>query len=144
LQNQSETIISANQDEIREILSQTRTIAVVGLSPKPEKESHQVAKYLQEAGYRIIPVYPKEGNILGERSYRSLVEVPAPVDMVDIFRKPEHIPAIVDQALARNDIKFIWTQIGLINNEAAPKAQAAGRLVVQNRCTKIEHRRLLA
>ena len=137
----SEPPICAGPEEIREILQQARTIAVVGLSPKPEKESHQVARYLQQAGYRIIPVYPKGDKILGEKVYPSLSEIREKVDLVDIFRKNEHIPGIIDEALARGDVDCIWTQIGLYNNEAARRALAAGVKVVQDRCTKVEHRK---
>ena len=140
-QQPAEPPLSAGPEEIRDILQQARTIAIVGLSPKPEKESNQVARYLQQAGYRIIPIYPKGDEILGEKVYRSLSEIREKVDIVDIFRKNEYIPAIVDEALARGDVDCIWTQIGLYNNEAARKALAAGVKVVQNRCTKVEHRK---
>lgn len=127
---------------IARIFAKTRTIAVVGLSPKPEKDSHRVALYLQTVGYRIIPVYPKEDVILGEKVYRSLSEIEGKVDMVDIFRKNDHIPAVVDEALARGDVECIWIQLGLVNNEAARRALAAGLKVIQNRCTKVEHQKL--
>ena len=137
----TEAPICASPEEIRQILQQTRTIAVVGCSPKPEKESHQVARYLQEAGYRIIPIYPKGEEILGEKVYRSLREIPEKVDLVDIFRKSEHLPAIFDEALSRGDVDCIWAQLGLYHNAAARKALAAGVKVVQDRCTKVEHHR---
>jgi len=133
--------INSNKDEIKEILADTKIIAVVGCSPKPDKASHQVAKYLKDAGYKIIPIYPKEDIILGEKVYRSLEEIPEDIkiDMIDIFRKPDVIGLVVDSALQRGDVKYIWTQLGLVNNEAAQKASDAGLKVVQNHCTKIEH-----
>lgn len=133
--------INSNKDEIKDILEDTETIAIIGCSPNVEKPSNKVASYLQNVGYRIIPVYPKEDIILGEKVYRSLSDIPASVhlDMIDIFRKPDVIASVVDEALKRDDIKYIWTQLGLVNNEAALKAQEAGRKVVQNHCTKIEH-----
>jgi len=136
--------LCASSDEIRKILQQARTIAVVGLSPKPERESHRVARYLQEAGYRIIPVYPRGDEILGEKVYPNLSAIREKIDLVDIFRKSEHLPAIFDEALARGDVDCIWAQLGLYNNPAARRALAAGIQVVQNRCTKIEHQRLIA
>jgi uncharacterized protein len=136
--------INSNKDEIRAIIEDTKVVAIIGCSPKPEKDSHKVAKYLQDHGFRIIPVYPKEEEILGEKVYKSLSDIPKDIeiDMVDIFRKPDVIASIVDEALQREDIKCIWTQLGLVNNEAAKKAENAGLKVVQNHCTKIEHNQL--
>ena len=133
--------INSDKNEIKKILQDTKTIAVVGCSPKPDKASHIVAKYLKNAGYTIIPIYPKEDEILGEKVYRSLEEIPSDIkiDMVDIFRKAEVIGHVVDAAMRRGDVKYIWTQLGLVNNEAAQKASDAGLKVVQNHCTKIEH-----
>jgi len=133
--------INSNKEEIKEIFEQTKTIAIIGCSPNEEKASHKVAKYLKEHGFRIIPVYPKEDVILGEKVYRSLSDIPSDikVDMVDIFRKPAVIAEVVDEALQRDDVKCIWTQLGLVNNEAAQKAKDSGFKVVQNHCTKIEH-----
>jgi predicted CoA-binding protein len=110
------------------------------LSPKPEKDSHRVAKYLQEQGYKIIPIYPKEETILGEKVYRSLEEVPEGVDMVDMFRKAEVADAIVDVIAKRDDIKVLWLQKGIVNNAAAKRAEDLGVKVVQNRCSMVEHR----
>jgi len=135
--------VNSNPDEIREILKQVRTIAVIGLSPNPEKDSHRVAKYLQEHGYRIFPVYPKGDEILGEKVYRSLTEIPEKVDMVDIFRKPAAFDAIVDACIERGDVDVFWGQVGLVNNEAAERARNAGMKVVQNLCAMVEHRELL-
>jgi len=132
---------NSNKDEIKLILEETKTIAIIGCSPNPEKASNKVAVYLKNAGYKIIPVYPKEDIILGEQVYRSLSDIPKEisVDMVDIFRKPEVIASVVDASLKRGDVKCIWTQLGLVHNVAAQKAQDAGLKVVQNHCTKIEH-----
>lgn len=132
-------MINSNKEEIKAIFNETKAIAVIGLSPNESKASNGVAKYLQNAGFKIIPVYPKEETILGEKVYRSLSEIPDKVDMVDIFRKPEAVDKIVDEAIERGDVKTIWTQLGIVNNEAAKKAEDAGMKVVQNHCTKIEY-----
>lgn len=134
--------INANRDEIKEIFKMTKTIAVVGLSPDESKDSHRVAKYLQEHGFKIVPIYPKEETILGEKVYRSLAEVPFAIDMVDIFRKPDILGAVADACIARGDVKIFWSQKGIVNNEAAQKAKDAGMQVVQNMCTMVEHRML--
>lgn len=131
--------VNTNQDEIKEIFENTKTIAIIGCSPNEEKASNRVAKYLKNAGFKIVPVYPKEDEILGEKVYRSLEEIPFKVDMVDIFRKPDFISVVVDSAIDRGDIDCVWTQLGLVNNDAAAKAKDAGMKVVQNKCTKIEH-----
>jgi len=137
--------VNSNTEEIKKILEETKTIAVIGCSPNPEKASNRVANYLKNAGYTMIPVYPKEDEILGEKVYRSLDEIPRDIkiDMVDIFRKPDVIGLVVDQAIARGDVDCVWTQLGLVNNEAAAKAEASGMKVVQNHCTKIEHANLI-
>jgi len=134
--------VNADSEEIRAIFSEVETIAVIGLSPDPSKDSHRVAKYLQEAGYKIIPVYPKEETILGEKVYRSLKEIPERVDMVDIFRKPAAVGPIVEVCKERGDVKVVWLQVGIVNNEAAEIAEAAGMKVVQSRCAMVEHRHL--
>lgn len=134
--------VNSNQDEIKEIFENTKTIAVIGCSPNPSKASNMVANYLKNAGFKMVPVYPKEEEILGEKVYRSLEEIPFKVDMVDIFRKPDVIASVVDEAIKRGDIDIVWTQLGLVNNEAAQKAKEAGIKVVQNKCTKIEHREI--
>ena len=132
--------VNANKQEIKEIFSKTKTIAVLGLSPDETKPSHRVAKYLQEVGFKIVPVYPKEDTILGEQVYRSLGEIPFSVDMVDIFRKPKALDAVADACIARGDVKFFWAQQGIVNNAAAQKAEDAGMKAVQNMCTMIEHK----
>ena len=136
-------LINSNPEEMKEIFESVKTIAILGLSPDESKASNMVAKYLQNAGYRIVPVYPKEETILGEKVYRSLAEIPFKVDMVDIFRKPKAFDAIADACIARGDIDVFWGQLGLVNNEAAQKAKDAGMKVVQNYCTKLEHKALM-
>lgn len=127
-----------DKKEIHEILTNSKTIAVVGLSPKDSRPSNQVARYLQEAGYRVIPVNPGQTEILGEKCYASLLDIPEPVDIVDIFRRPEDVPPVVDQAIA---IKagVVWMQLGIVNEEAAAKARNAGLTVIMDRCLKIDH-----
>ena len=134
--------VNSNNEEIIEIFKNTKTIAIAGLSPDASKASNMVAVYLQNAGFKIIPVYPKEDIILGEKVYRTISEIPFKIDMVDIFRKPDAIAEIIDEAIARGDVDTVWTQLGLVNNEAAALAKEAGLKVVQNKCTKIEHRNL--
>ncbi|WP_456450880.1 CoA-binding protein [Hydrogenimonas sp.] len=134
--------VNADANEIKEIFSTVKTIAVVGLSPDPSKDSHRVAKYLQQAGYTIIPVYPKEEEILGQKVYRSLKEIPGGVDMVDIFRKSAAVGPIVDACIDRGDVKVVWLQAGIVNNEAAEKAKESGMKVVQSRCAMVDHRNL--
>lgn len=134
--------VNSNRDEVKSILSSVKTIAVMGLSPNPEKDSHRVAKYLQNAGYKIYPVYPKEDTILGEKVYRALTDIPEKVDMVNIFRKPAAVLPIVEKAIERGDVDVIWSQIGIVNNEAGEKALNSGMRVVQNRCSMVEHREL--
>lgn len=134
--------INEDKTTIKKIFEEVKTIAIVGLSPNPEKDSHKVAKYLQSAGYKIIPIYPKEDMILGEKVYRSLADVEEKIDMIDIFRKPAAVLPIVQAAIKRGDIKVVWTQIGIVNNEAAKLAKDAGMRVVQNRCSMVEHKNL--
>ncbi len=133
---------NADLDAIKEIFESVKTIAVVGLSPNPTKDSHKVAAYLQSVGYKIVPIYPKEDEILGQKVYRSLAEVPFAIDMIDVFRKPAAVGPIVDAAIARGDVKVVWLQKGIVNNEAAKKALEAGMQVVQNRCTMVDHKML--
>ncbi len=126
---------------LRRILAEYRTIAVVGLSDKWHRPSNFAAKYLKDHGYKIIPVNPGQKEILGEKCYPSLLDIPEKVDVVDIFRKPEDVPPIVEDAI-KIGAKVIWMQIGVINEEAAKRARDAGLEVVMNRCMKIEHARL--
>ena len=118
-------------DLVEEQLRNSRTIAVVGLSDNPERSSHRVAKYLQDQGYRIIPVNPMLEEVLGERCYPELKSVPEPIDMVDIFRRSELVAPVVDQAIEVK-AKYIWMQDGVINQEAAAQAEAAGIPVVMD------------
>jgi predicted CoA-binding protein len=127
-------------DETREILRSFRTFAVVGLSPKPHRDSHIVARFLQEHGYRVIPVRPEADRILGEKCYRSLTEIPEKVDVVDIFRRSEAVPPVVEEAIAIG-AKVVWMQLGVIHEEAAGRARKAGLLVVMDHCPVIEYRR---
>lgn len=138
-------LVNANDEEILSLLTGSHTVAVVGLSNKPERESYQVAQYLQSQGYRIIPVNPNITETLDERAYPSVNHIPdsIAVDVVDIFRRPEFIPEIVDQAIARK-VRGVWMQRGLVHNAAAEKARAAGLLVVMDHCMMVEHRRLIA
>ena len=134
--------VNSNMDEVKEIFESVKTIAVLGLSPDESKASHRVAKYLQEHGYKIVPVYPKGETILGEKVYKSLADIPFEVDMVDIFRKPAALDAVADACIARGDVKVFWAQQGIVNNKAAQKAKDAGMKVVQNQCSMVDHRTL--
>jgi len=123
------------------ILNMYRTVAVVGLSPKPDRPSNHVANYLKEQGYRIIPVNTYAGEILGETCYPDLSSIPEPVDVVDIFRRSEAVPPIVEEAI-KIGAKAVWMQEGVISEEAAARAKEAGLLVVMDRCMLKEHRKL--
>jgi predicted CoA-binding protein len=125
-------------DSIREILEQYKTLAVVGLSSKFMRPSHGVSEYMQEHGYRIIPVNPQETSVLGEKSYASLDEVSEPFDVVVIFRRPEFVPEIVEAAI-RKGAKVVWMQERVIHEEAATRARKAGLQVVVDRCILKEH-----
>ena len=126
---------------LRRILKQTKTIAVVGLSANWWRPSYFAAKYLQEHGYRIVPVNPQYAEVLNEKCYPNLRAIPFKVDVVDCFRRSEEIPALADDAIAIG-AKVLWMQLGVINHAAAEKARAAGLEVVMDRCMKIEHGRL--
>lgn len=126
---------------LRRILRENHTVAVVGLSPKWHRPSYFAAKYLLDHGYHVIPVNPGQETILEQRCYPSLLEIPGPVDVVDIFRKPQAVPPLVDQAI-RIGAKVVWMQLGIVHQAAAEKARAAGLEVVMDRCMKIEYARL--
>ena len=126
--------------DTRAILKIHRVFAVVGLSPKPHRDSHIVARFLQEHGYRIIPVHPGVDSILGEKCYPSLGEIPEEVEVVDIFRRSDAVPPVVDEAIAIG-AKVVWMQLGVIAEGAAEKARLAGLQVVMDRCPLIEYRR---
>ncbi len=125
---------------IAELLEKSRTIAVVGLSSRRTRPSYGVSEYMQSAGYRIIPVNPRETEVLGETAYPDLDAVPDPIDIVDIFRRSEFVPDIVDAAIRRG-AKAVWMQEGVVHEDAAAKARAAGLTVVMDRCILKEHRR---
>jgi predicted CoA-binding protein len=128
-------------NRISELLHTSRTIAVVGISGKRYRPSYGVAEYMQHAGYRIIPVNPLETEVLGERAYPDLESIPEPVDIVNIFRRSEFVPEIVEAAI-RIGAKVIWMQEGVFHDQAAAKAEAAGLAVVMDRCILKDHRRL--
>jgi predicted CoA-binding protein len=134
-----EAVVEAS---IERILRRAKTVAVVGLSPKPERPSYGVAAYLQQHGYRIIPVNPTADQVLGEKCYPDLKSVPEEIDVVDIFRRSEEVPPVVDEAI-QVGAWAVWMQEGVINEAAAAKAQQAGLEVVMDRCMLKEHRRLL-
>jgi uncharacterized protein len=130
-------------EDLRQILKATRTIAVVGLSDKPDRPSRAIPAYLQGQGYRIIPVNPKLSEALGEKAYPSLRDVAVPIDVVDIFRRSEDVPPIVEDAIAIG-AKVVWMQLGIVNEEAAARAEAAGLTVVMDTCMGATHQRLRA
>ena len=130
-----------NDQEMREILLSANTIASVGLSSNDEKESYWIVFFLKEQGYRMIPVNPKATEIFGEKAYASLSEVPDEIDVVQIFRKPEDVPPIVEEAI-KIGAKVVWMQEGIVNEEAAQMARDAGLKVVMNACMRATHKRL--
>ena len=130
-------------EELKEMLKNCKTVAVVGISPKEDRPSYRVAAYLQSKGYRIIPVRPDGDKILGEKVYPQLMEIPKEIeiDVVDIFRKSEEVPPIVEEAIRRG-AKIVWMQEGVIRQKAGEEAERAGLKVVMDRCIKKEHQRL--
>jgi predicted CoA-binding protein len=129
-------------EEVVDILKNAKTIAVVGISHKEDRDSNKVARYIQDHGYKMIPVNPKYKEVLGEPCYPDLASVPEHIDVVDIFRNVDIIPSVVDEAIAVK-AGAVWMQLGLAHNESARKACEAGLKVVQNKCVKIEHSRLV-
>lgn len=129
-------------DDIKHLLERTQRIAVIGLSSDPGRPSHGVARSLQGFGYKIVPVNPKETEILGETSYPDLASVPGDIDLVDVFRAPEHVPAIVDACIERG-VPAIWLQEGVVHEDAARRARDAGIEVIMDRCIYKEYRRLM-
>jgi predicted CoA-binding protein len=131
-----------SREEIKRILQEAGTIAVVGLSDDPSKISHQVSAAMQAKGYKIVPVNPNADMILGEKAYPSLKDVPGPIDIVNVFRRPEHTPPIAEEAVAVR-AKTLWLQLGIANDEAAEIAREAGVTVIMDRCIKVEDSILL-
>ena len=127
--------------KICEVLKNSKVIVVVGLSPKPHRASNQVAKYMQEKGYKIIPVYPREDEILGEKVYRSLDEIDFEVDIVDVFRKSEDTPEIVEKAVKLPGVKCIFLQEGIKNEKSKEISEKAGIFYVEDKCLMVEHKR---
>jgi predicted CoA-binding protein len=131
---------SPSADPIFDILTKYKTIAVVGLSSNPARPSHGVSEYMQSSGYQIIPVNPNETDVLGEPSYARLEDAPQKIEIVDIFRRPEEVPPVVDAAI-RAGAKVVWMQLGIVNEAAAEKARAAGITVVMDACMLVEHKK---
>ncbi len=138
------------QNQIKDILKKYKVIAVVGLSKEPEKDSHKVSAYLKQHGYQIIPVNPFADEVLGEKSYKSLLDIPPEIqktiEIVDIFRLPEDVPPIVEQAIKLKQFYgkpfVVWMQLGIVNEAAAEAARRAGLIVVMDKCLMVEHHRL--
>jgi predicted CoA-binding protein len=130
----------AGADAILELLKKYKTIAVVGLSSNPMRPSYGVTEYMQAAGYRIIPVNPNETEVLGEKSYARLEDVPEQIDIVNVFRRAEDVPPVVESAI-RAGAKVVWMQQGIMNEEAAEKARAAGLVAIEDACILVEHRK---
>ncbi|SHF08476.1 CoA-binding protein [Desulforamulus putei] len=131
-----------SDEKIKELLTRCKTIAVVGLSDKPHRDSYKVAAYMQSQGYRIIPVHPRVKEVLGEKAYKTLSDIPDKVDLVNVFRKSEETPPVVREAIPLKPAA-VWLQLGIINDEAAQIASDAGLEFIQDRCIKVEHARLL-
>jgi len=132
------------EDELREILEQVRTIAVLGMKAEAEEDAYRVPRYLQQQGYRIVPVNPKLQQVLHEPAWATLGQISVPVDLVDVFRAPAHLPAHVDEILAmRPRPSVVWFQLGIRDDASASRLEAAGIRVVQDRCIMVDHRRLV-
>ena len=131
-----------DDEAIRRVLEKARRIAVVGLSPKPHRDSHRVARYLLESGYEIVPVYPREEQILGQKVHRRVQDVAGVVDLVDVFRRSEDLPAVIDDAITAR-AGALWLQLGCIDEDGARRARDAGLTVVMDRCLMVEHARLV-
>lgn len=132
------------ESELIEVLSASKVIAVVGIKSSEAEDAYRVPKYMQSHGSRIVPINPKVDRVLGEKSWNSLGEVEHPIDMVNLFRAPEHIPGHVEEILAMNPLpKSVWLQLGIYHGPAAAELRAAGITVIQDRCIMVEHRRLM-
>jgi uncharacterized protein len=135
--------LARETEELEEVLEEVKTIAIVGISTNPTRDSHFVGRYMKNAGYRVVPVNPGASTILGETCYPDLASIPFPVDVVDIFRKPEDIPGVVEEAIAINP-KIIWLQLGTgTHNNLIGKTGERGIRLVQNRCIKVDHQFLI-
>jgi predicted CoA-binding protein len=142
--NAKKSEVRNSDDELRDLLRSTRTIAVVGIKDDESEDAFRVPAYMQEHGYRIVPVNPKLRRVLGERAHRSLADVDVPVDLVNLFRAPDHIPAHADEILGMQPRpKAVWMQLGIVHGPSAARLRSAGIAVVQDRCIMVEHRRLL-
>lgn len=131
-------------EEIRELLTRARRIAVVGLSPRPERDSHRIARYLLACGFEVVPVYPRGDEILGQKVYRRVQDIPERVDLVDVFRRSEELPAVVDDLLAAPQRPgAVWFQLDCVHDDAARRAREAGLIVVMDRCIMVDHRQLV-
>jgi uncharacterized protein len=139
--NPSDRFENPGNDLIDALLRSVKRIAVVGLSPKPDRDSHRVAAYLQKQGYEIVPVYPREDLILGASVYRRVQDVPGPLDLVDVFRASPELPVVVDDVLA-SSAKAVWFQLECVHEDAAVRAVRAGLTVVMDRCIAVEHVRM--
>ena len=128
-------------NEIIQILNDSKKIAIVGLSPKESRDSNRVARYLIKEGYDVIPVNPGQKEILGKTCYKSIGDIPFQVDIADLFLNSKRVPPVVDQAIEKG-IRVIWMQLGVVHNEAAEKARESGIKVIMNKCIKIEHRKM--
>jgi predicted CoA-binding protein len=135
-----------DDDTVRALLQRVKRIAVVGLSPKTHRDSHRVSAYMQRAGYEIVPVYPREEEILGARVYRSVSEIEAPVDLVNVFRRAEELPIVAADTLGspHQNAPAVWFQLDCVNEEAIQALTRAGRMVIYDQCLMVEHRRLAA
>jgi predicted CoA-binding protein len=129
-------------DEIRALLERVKSIAVVGLSPRPERPSHRIARRLQEWGYRVLPVRPGPAAVLGEKAYAKLADLPQKPDLVNVFRAPGQVGKVVDECIALG-LPAIWIQQGIIDEQAAARARSAGMFVVMDRCISVEYRKLM-
>ena len=134
-----------DDSELRSLLRRVRRIAVVGLSPKPHRDSHRVSAYMQRAGYEVIPVYPREEVILGARVYRSVGEIDTPVDLVNVFRRSEELPKVAAEILSSGSANApaVWFQLDCVHEGAIRELEAAGRMVIYDRCLMVEHARLM-
>lgn len=134
---------ATTDDELRDILESTETIAVVGCSTSPGKAAHDIPQYMLDHGFDVVPVNPFADDIFGRETYDELAEVPEGVDMVDVFRPSDETGPIVDAAIERDDVDTVWLQLGITNDAAGERAETAGKRFVQDRCLKVEHQRLL-